>query len=139
MKRSAWIFLAVCCIAAGCEILETDISGDRVRVLSPADGVRVECGEVAFRWMGSNDVTGYEFTLVSPSFDAAQRIVTDTVIYADTLARHYGCCAVLEEGEYEWRVTGFNSGYETRTEVRRLEVAAAAEEAVRFGENPPTE
>lgn len=68
---------------------------------------------------------GYEFTVVSPSFSAAERVVADTVIWADTLARSYGFRADLAAGAYEWSVTGFNGGYRTRTEVRSLTVLPA--------------
>lgn len=52
---------------------------------------------------------------------------SDTVIYADSLARSYGCRVELTAGEYEWSVTGFNGGYRTRTEVRSLTVTAPAD------------
>lgn len=53
------------------------------------------------------------------------RVVADTVIYADTLARSYGFRADLAAGAYEWSVTGFNGDYRTRTEVRSLTVLPA--------------
>lgn len=108
--------------AVGCEVLEEDISGTQVQIIAPADRVSVEVGTVDFRWTAVEYATGYEFAVVSPSFSAARRVVADTVIYADTLARHFGCRLMLGEGEYEWSVTGFNGGYRTRTEVRSLAV-----------------
>lgn len=48
--------------------------------------------------------------------------MADTVIYADSLSRSYGCRVELTAGEYEWSITGFNSGYKTRTGVRSLTV-----------------
>lgn len=112
-------------LTAGCEVLEEDISGREVSVLAPADGVSVVAGKVDFRWLATACAAGYEFTVVAPSFAAAERIVADTVLRADTLARSYGCRVDLAAGEYEWSVRGFNGGYTTRTETRALTVIAA--------------
>lgn len=109
--------------AIGCEVLEEDISGKDVQVIAPADRVSVAAGTVGFRWEAVKYAAGYEFRVVSPSFAAAGRVVADTVIWADTLARSYGFRADLAAGEYEWSVTGFNGGYRTRTEIRSLTVA----------------
>ena len=114
-------------LAVGCEVLEEDISGVQVRITAPSDRVSVAAGGVGFRWAATQYAVGYEFTVVEPSFAAAGRIVADTVIYADSLARSYGCHVELTAGEYEWSVTGFNGGYRTRTEVRRLTVTAPAD------------
>lgn len=123
MKRLLPLLLAL--LTAGCEVLEEDISGREVRIVAPADNVTVTPGVVAFRWQAVDHAAGYEFTLVAPSFAAAGRIVADTVIRADTLARNYGCRVELEAGEYQWSVRGFNGGYTTRTEVRSLTVVAS--------------
>lgn len=109
-------------LVAGCEILEEDISKERALLLAPADGIVIAPGAVDFRWQALPDATGYECTVVSPTFDAAERIVADTVIYTDSLARHYGCRIELPEGRYEWRVTAFNSAYTSRPAVRILNV-----------------
>lgn len=117
-------FLVILFIA-GCEILEEDISNKKVPIIAPADRVTVTAGSIDFRWQGVEHAVGYEFSVVSPSFAAAERIVIDTVIYADTLDRRFGCRVTLPKGDYEWSVAGFNGGYLTRTEVRNLTVLPA--------------
>lgn len=117
------LLLGLLCIV-GCEVLEEDISRKEVQIVAPADKISVESGTVDFRWQAVEYAVGYEFRVVSPSFAAAERVVADTVIYADSLARSYGCGVDLTAGEYEWTVTGFNGGYKTRTEIRRLTVIA---------------
>lgn len=121
------LLLALALVAGGCEILENDLSEKQVRVLGPADRAAVTAGEVLFRWEALEHAAGYEFTLVAPSFEAAQRVVADTVIYADSLARHCGCRLTLGEGRYAWSVRGFNGGYASRPENRTLTVFPAAE------------
>lgn len=128
MKGRLLILLTLGLTAMGCEILEENISGDRVRMLAPVDGAEVPEGTVAFSWEALDNASGYVFTLVGPSFDAAKQVVADTVIYADTLARHFGYRTVLTPGEYEWRVTGFNSGYESRGQQLSLTVTAVQTE-----------
>lgn len=123
MKKLSLIFALL--LAVGCEVLEEDISHKRVPVVAPADKVAVVAGGIDFRWEAVEYAAGYEFTVVSPSFAAAGRAVADTVIYADTLARRFGCRVTLPAGEYEWSVAGFNGGYKTRTEVRSLTVVPA--------------
>lgn len=123
MKKLLPLFVLL--FAAGCELLEEDISHKKVPVIAPADKVSTAAGNVDFRWSAVEYAVGYEFTVVSPSFSAAGRVVADTVIYADTLARRFGCRLTLGEGEYEWSVAGFNGGYRTRTEVRSLTVLPA--------------
>lgn len=114
-------------LLSACEVLEEDISDRTVSVVAPANGVAVRSGTVDFRWEAVDYAAGYEFTLVSPSFETAARVVADTVIWSDTLARHYGCRVTLAEGEYAWRVTGFNGGYATRPAERKLTVLPAPE------------
>ncbi|WP_279094583.1 hypothetical protein [Alistipes finegoldii] len=123
MKTLTIFFLML--LAAGCELLEEDISDKKVPVIAPADRVSTAAGTVDFRWAAVEYAAGYEFTVVSPSFSAAGRVVADTVIYADTLVRRFGCRLTLAEGEYEWSVAGFNGGYRTRVEVRSLTVLPA--------------
>lgn len=127
MKRLLPLLLAL--LTAGCEVLEEDISGREVRIAAPADNVTVTPGVVAFRWQAVDHAAGYEFTVVAPSFAAAERIVADTVLRADSLARSYGCRVDLAEGEYQWSVRAFNGGYTTRTEVRSLTVVASEKPA----------
>ena len=109
-------------LAAGCEVLEEDISRNTVPIVAPVDRVSVRAGNVDFRWLAVEYAAGYELTVVAPSFAEAGRVVIDTVIYADTLDRRFGCRVALTEGEYEWSVAGFNGGYRTRAEQRRLTV-----------------
>ena len=113
---------------AACDILEEDISKDPVRVIAPTDKARIEAGLVQFRWQGVQYATGYEFTLVSPSFEYADRLIADTVIYADSLFRSYGLDTTLRAGRYQWRVTAFNSGYNSVGEINTLTVISQEEE-----------
>lgn len=127
MKAKVLIALSLLA-SVGCEVLEEDISGTEVSVVAPADRVVLPAGEVAFRWRRLQYASGYEFRAVCPTFENAGHIVADTVIYADSLGRGYGCSLTLEEGDYEWSVTAFNGGYASRTVIRSLRVGSAPEQ-----------
>lgn len=116
--------LAVCTfvLVVACDILEKDISADRVRIIGPADQAEVKSGTVLFRWEALDGAAGYGLTIASASFTMGN-IVADTIIYADTLGiQRLGCNIKLEAGKYEWSLKAFNSTYETQNEVRCLNV-----------------
>lgn len=112
-------------LGAGCEILEEDLSDGTVQILSPVPGATVPAGSVAFCWVATRHAAGYEFTVATPAFPTACRIVADTTILADSLVRHYGCCVELAPGAYEWRVRAYNTTSMTRMETHALTVRVA--------------
>lgn len=117
------VYLCVLC-AAGCGLLEEDISEMRIEVVSPADRAVAAPGPVDFRWRSIRSAAWYELTVVTPSFAAAAHLVIDSLLRADTVSRSCGCRVELSAGEYEWSLRAFNGGYETPAVVRRLSVAA---------------
>lgn len=120
------LFFPILFLTVSCEILEEDISGCAVTTIAPVDNAEVPAGNVMFRWQVVDHATGYELCVVTEG-----RIVADTLLRADTLdlARSYGCRLQLEEGRYEWTVTAFNSGYETRSTTLCLTVAEEPEKS----------
>lgn len=125
MKRYLLLLLSLSLLAACDDFFETDISSREVNVIAPVDGAGVPAGDIAFRWHSMDRASGYRFTLVEPSFDAAARILADTLIVADSVARSYGCRINLAAGEYEWSVEAFNSAYASERSVSSLTVAEA--------------
>lgn len=121
------LFLSVL-LAAGCDLLEEDISEVRIDIVSPADEAVAVAGPVDFRWRAVRYAAGYELTVATPSFAAVTHLVIDTLLRADTLSRSCGCRVELAAGEYEWSLQAFNGGYETPAVVRRLSVTADLEQ-----------
>ena len=122
MKKYLAIIICPLLLAACDDFFETDISKRNVDIIAPTNGVRVTAGDIAFRWYAVERATGYRFTLVEPSFDSAARILADTLIAADSVARTYGCRLNMDAGEYEWSVEAFNTAYASRTTVFSLTV-----------------
>ncbi len=120
-------FLLPLLAAVSCEILEEDISNRSVEIIAPADRTTAVAGNIDFHWTAMEYAVGYELTVVSPSFATAERVALDTVIYADTLSRRFHCRIPLSEGEYQWRINGFDAGYSSKRTTRNLTVIAADE------------
>lgn len=128
MKKYLAIILCLPLLAACDDFSETDISGRSVDVIAPTDGARVSVGDIAFRWHAMERASGYRFTLVEPSFDSAARILADTLIMADSIAKSYGCRLNMTAGEYEWSVGAFNTAYAGQTTVFSLTVTGEEEQ-----------
>lgn len=122
MKKYLAILFCLPLLAACDDFFETDISKRSVDIIAPTDGAHVPSGDIAFRWHAVERATGYRFALVEPSFDSAARILADTLIAADSVARTYGCRLNMDAGEYEWSVEAFNTAYASRTTVLSLTV-----------------
>ncbi len=109
------------------DFFEKDISERSVDIIAPLGRTSLPAGDVAFRWHAMERATGYRFTLVEPSFDRAARILADTLIVADSVARSYGCTVLLDAGEYEWSVEAFNTAYASKERISSLTVVDAEE------------
>ena len=97
------------------DILEVeDISGEQVRVLAPTDGSVIAQNAVDFNWQTVNEATGYTVQIATPSFENAAQILLDSTIVVDTLGSiRTQIRQTLMNGNYEWRVNAFNSGFGT--------------------------
>jgi len=110
---AAWIFSFG---FVACEdILEVpDISGQLVNLLAPSDGSILDDNSVNLNWERVEEATGYSVQVASPNFENAAQILLDSVIEMDTLGYLPNQIRQsLFNGNYEWRVKAFNSGFET--------------------------
>ncbi|BDW93378.1 hypothetical protein MACH07_22100 [Flagellimonas marinaquae] len=97
------------------DILEVpDISEQSVELLAPSDGSVLDDNSVNLNWKGVDEATGYTIQVASPNFENAAQILLDSVIEMDTLGYLPNQISKnLLNGDYEWRVKAFNSGFET--------------------------
>jgi len=97
------VFLIVFCIS--CEdIFEEDITDKALTVESPLDQSTILGNTVQFRWSELEGVTQYKLQVKE---DSSNIIILDSTVTETSLT--YG----LNEGEYNWRVRGENSVYNT--------------------------
>lgn len=97
------------------DILEVpDISDQEITVLAPLDGTSVGNNQVNFNWNALEDVDGYRVQVASPNFENASQFLLDSLFAKDTLgALNTRLSLTLLNGNYQWRIKGVNSGYET--------------------------
>jgi len=84
-----------------------NISDANIEALSPVNNTAVLAGQIKFSWEELEDADTYNIQIASPNFTEANEIIADTTLATTSYTR------ALEEGNYEWRVKGSNSEYET--------------------------
>jgi hypothetical protein len=115
-KRIILILLIGSAGLCSCEdILEvTDISSQAVNLLAPTNGTVLTDNTVNLNWEHVEEATGYTVQVATPNFENATQILIDSVIEMDTLGHlPTQLQQNLLNGNYEWRVKAFNSGFET--------------------------
>jgi hypothetical protein len=92
----------------GCDdLIEPDISGEQVALLTPADASRSTTVIQSFKWTAVPHARTYRVQLATPTFAGATRLVLDTTVTQPLVSKS------LAPGRYEWRVQAANAGYET--------------------------
>ena len=107
-------------IASSCEeiIFEEDISKETIELLAPIDNAVVSTSNVNFNWTALQDTLSYRVQVVTPNFAEAQQLLVDSVLTQTSLRK------TLVDGDYQWRVQGVNSAYETPFTTATFEVLA---------------
>ena len=117
-KQAAGVLLALAGIGlASCDdLIEPDISGQSVALLTPAANSRSTTVVQRFDWAAVSNARTYRIQIAHPSFAKVTRLVLDSVVRQPSLAKS------LNPGTYEWRVQALNAGYETGFALRTLVV-----------------
>ena len=91
-----------------CEaIFEDNISNLTVEVLSPVDHAVIEDNDVVFAWQTVNGADAYRLQIAKPNFLNATKIVLDTLLQQSLIEVY------LEPSDYQWKIVGENSEYQT--------------------------
>ena len=100
---------SVCLLALiGCDdIIEPDISTQRVLLITPPDSSRATAVIQTFRWEAVAHARTYRIQLASPSFANPARAFRDSTV------RQTHFTTSLIPGTYQWRVQGTNGSYQT--------------------------
>lgn len=92
----------------GCDdLIEPDISRQRVVLLTPTDSSRTTTVVQTFRWEAVAQARSYHIQVASPSFASPTRAFHDS-----TVTRTF-FTTTLVPGTYQWRVQAVNGSYET--------------------------
>lgn len=101
-------FLGVLLASAGCDdLIEPDITTQRVVLLTPTDSSRTTTVVQTFRWEPVAHARTYRIQVASPSFASPTRAFRDS-----TISRPF-FTTTLVPGTYQWRVQAVNGSYET--------------------------
>ncbi len=84
-----------------------DISNINITPVSPINKSTILNNSVNLWWIKIADVEKYNVQLVTPSFSNPQKLILDDYTDANNISLE------LEEGNYEWRIKGFNNISET--------------------------
>lgn len=115
------LILAFAALFVSCDdFLEKNISGAKVGVIAPVDNATVAAGIVTFSWREIDGATSYRITIVTPNFESAAQVVSDTIVLRDSLPRPFNIKTELAAGNYQWSIQGINSAYQTHESVQSL-------------------
>jgi len=96
-------------LAVACQsILEQDINGESVLLISPPDGHHSTNYTQTMWWDEVQGASGYNLQVVSPSFSYVRKLVLDTNVTTNQFIYTF------YPDTFAWRVSAFNPAYETR-------------------------
>ncbi|MEO1012830.1 MAG: hypothetical protein AAFX53_16135 [Bacteroidota bacterium] len=113
--KTLLLYILGMAVLSSCEdILEVpDISDREVALVAPLEGAEVRQSPVTFTWNGIADADAYWVQIATPNFTNAAQVLLDSVVVLDSTFLGTRAVKALTNGEYEWRVKGLNSGFET--------------------------
>lgn len=96
-------------LTTSCEdiINEENISNKSIQLIAPANNVSLTAGEISFHWETQSGADRYNIQIATPNFTEAKQVLLDTIISKTNIKKSLGI------NNYEWRVKGLNSAYET--------------------------
>ncbi|MBI5542198.1 MAG: hypothetical protein HY951_19230 [Bacteroidia bacterium] len=102
-----WLVLPVIFIT-GCEdIIEEDLNGKTITIISPANNYHTTTLSQTFWWNEVVGATSYNLQIVDSSFVTINRLVVDTDITSNKFAY------TLYPGTFQWRIKAINGNSET--------------------------
>lgn len=107
-KLNLLLFMFISLHFSCSEILfEQDISESYVTILAPTNDATVTSGNISFNWEKIEDASKYHIQIATPNFANAKQIVSDSTVTNTSFITQ------LLPNNYEWRVRGENSAFET--------------------------
>lgn len=99
-----FFFCTLALIMFSCDdIFEEDITDDMVQIISPVNNAEIESNVVNFHWNGLDGADKYRIQIYS----------SNQSMILDSLVRRESFTYALSGGDYQWRIRGENSAYES--------------------------
>ncbi len=89
------------------DIIEPNISEEKVVLLAPSDSIKTIYSSQTFWWEEVTNANSYNIQIVAPDFDFIERLILDTVIETNKFS------ISLYPGQYQWQVRALNYSYGT--------------------------
>jgi len=106
--RNSMLLIMLATVFFACEdIIEKDISKDRITLMAPADNLTTIQLTHTFWWDWLEDAEQYNIQIVEGSFSSVTRFVLDSTVSENKFTY------TLTPGNFEWRVRGENNGGNT--------------------------
>lgn len=115
----AYIFIFIISIVffTSCkDIVETDLSGKNIAILSPVNNTVSANFSQTFWWQEIEGAITYKLQVVKPSFSSIQELTLDTTIAVNQFS------FTLLPGSYQWRVKAMNGSSDTDYSVCNLTI-----------------
>lgn len=98
------ILFSLALLVLSCEdIIETDISDDIIQIISPQNNSEIVSNVVTFQWNSLKGANKYRVQV----YGTGQTVVLDSLVTKTNFTYP------LSQGDYQWRVRGENSAYES--------------------------
>lgn len=118
MAKPIVLFLGLGLLTGCTEIIEKDLEGYGVVLLTPPAGHVTTLNQVVFRWETVPYATHYRVQVATPDLTAPSLFVLDSSTSSNTYT------LTLSPGEYQWRVRAENGSSHTEWYTRTLTVSA---------------
>lgn len=115
--KTLWFALPLLALLSGCkDFIEPSLEKSKVTLLAPTDQYESNQYAMGFWWEPVEDALRYRLQIVSPTFEAAGKLITDSLIIGKNRFN-----ISLDPGKYQWRVRAENgssfSAYATNSFV----------------------
>ena len=98
------------------DILEPDLTTERISLITPEDNYSTNVQTVRFEWEELDNALTYRLQIAPLSFDAPLPLALDTSLAINSFTH------TLSQGDYQWRVIGENTNTFTEFEVFQLTI-----------------
>lgn len=117
MKPGSVLILVSTMLLSACsDLIEVDLSHERVYIVAPANNTVSSAYSQQFIWEEVDGAESYQIQFVKPSFDAIQQYILDTTTTA------FKVTTTLSPGFYQWRVRALNGSSETPFSICNLTI-----------------
>jgi hypothetical protein len=93
-----------------------DISEENIIILAPSNDATLFASTINFSWQPLEYADQYQIQIATPSFEASQQIIEDTIVTVATYTK------MLSSDNYQWRVKAINFAYETSYNTQNLTI-----------------